>query len=221
MRHDSPSAWHGRFSAEPLNPEHHEPLALPFHWDKFTQNLVPAQVPLLQSKLSSVLLSDSQTALSWLKQQSDHTLPETNKLGTSAPITGRLRSAASEKPLSHCCLLAGGKNNWCNHTASSNELKARLCAWGQEKARDPDVPCQRAKQTRVILTYKSVFCMIKLGHWSLIKEMPLIHRNPTSHSNMFKCVLLPAHWHQKKEAVLVTHHMWDKREKRNGRICRG
>lgn len=111
MRHDSPSAWHGRFSAEPLNPEHHEPLALPFHWDKFTQNLVPAQVPLLQSKLSSVLLSDSQTALSWLKQQSDHILPETNKLGTSAPITGRLRSAASEKPLSHCCLLAGGKNN--------------------------------------------------------------------------------------------------------------
>lgn len=76
---------------------------MPFHLGrhKFTQNLVPAEVPLLQSKLSSALLSDSQTAQSWLKRQSDHTLPETNKLGISAPITGRLQSAASEKPLSH------------------------------------------------------------------------------------------------------------------------
>jgi len=68
-------------------------------------------------------------------------LPETNKLGNSTPA--RLRSGASEHSLSQeekGLLLAGGKSNRCNHLASVNELKSRLCAQGLEGAREPDVP---------------------------------------------------------------------------------
>lgn len=66
-------------------------------------------------------------------------LPETNKLGNSAP--GRLGSGASEHSLSQekSLVLAGGKSNRCNHLASVNEIKARPCAQELEGAREPDV----------------------------------------------------------------------------------